>query len=836
MYKFLLIVLTLTVFGGNKILGQCAIENWNIEKRTELSSLIVEGKVIKQYPFRARGTKAIYTASVVEIYKVFKGNLSGKKTIEIITFGGQIGNERHHADPELELADDETGIFLLTENEVTLADSVKNNGVPEFQGVASLQSVIAYDMMYNKAFDGDKTYFGIETELYEKMQDLTGYKFYEVKKSAINFNAFKIRKLSAPEITSFVQSSANSGTGDILTIKGTGFRNTKGNGRIEFLDANYGDGRRMKTPFTADYKVWTDTLISVRIPTRAGTGTISLATYDSNYFTTTTSFKINFAHLNATYTPSGGSAQYFPTDHINDNGKGGYTFQMNYRFKKNNNMANTFLKALETWRCGTFMNWEVGRDTSINKIEADQVNIVKLTKNTNNVLATCYSYWSGCYMSGGGMEWYVTELDIEADSTRNWYYGTGNPSGSQYDFLSVISHELGHGHQLGHVIASQEMMHWSIAAGQKKSSLSTNDISGGTYVKDKSVKMNVCSGSKLIALNATNCGYTTPITGFKADLINVCESKNVVFTDTSKGTIKTYLWKFDNGASSATKSGKGPHTISYNTTGFKTIKLFTSNDFGTDSAVKTNYIEILPAKPPMPANILFKDTACLGLSTYYVDTFTGNYNLSWTFPAEATVTGGGKYSKQVNWTSSGGPYKIQVKSQNICGNSDSLTGTVLIMNNPVSSFTATEIGRVVTFTNNSQFATSYKWYFGDSDSSILQNPVHTYPMGKAYVAVLKATNMCKTTIYSKPVNPYHPAHIYNSVKNETYFSPNPAKDKILISDMVSEYKLFDIAGKAILRGDDKSINIEKFEDGIYFLQLKLFSGENLNFRILKKSE
>ncbi|NUM32286.1 MAG: matrixin family metalloprotease [Bacteroidetes bacterium] len=836
MYFKKLLLIVLIIFTEKNIFAQCAIENWSIEKRTELSSLIVEGKVIKLNSFRSAYSKAIYTATVIEVYKIFKGNINGSKTIEIITFGGQIGNELHRADPELELSKDETGVFLLVNNEVKLSDNIKNNGIPEFQGVASLQSLISYDLMYNKAFDGEKTYYGIETELYEKLQDLTGLKFYEVKNSAINFNLFKNRKLSSPEIKSFVQSSANSGTGDILTIKGTGFRNTRGNGRIEFLDANYGDGRRVKTPFAADYKVWNDTMISVRIPTRAGTGTISLATYDSNYFTTSTSFKINFAHLNASFAPSGGSTQYFTTDHVNDNGKGGYTFQMNYRFKNNNNMVNTFLKSLETWRCQTFMNWEVGRDTSINKIEPDQVNIVKLTKNANNVLATCYSYWNGCYVSGTEMEWYVTELDIEADSTRNWYYGTGNPSGSQYDFQSVISHELGHGHQLGHVIASQEMMHWSISPGQKKSSLSSNDIAGGTYVKDKSIKMNVCSGAKLIALNSTNCGYTKPTAGFKASLLNICESKDVVFTDTSKGIIKTYLWKFDNGASSASKTGKGPHTITYSTTGFKTIKLFTTNDFGTDSTVKTNYIEILPTKPPMPQNLKFKDTTCIGTSTYVVDTFNGNYNLTWLFPPEASEIGGGKYSKQVNWTSSGGPFKILVKSQNLCGSSDSLTGSVWVMNNPVPSFTATENGREVTFTNTSQFADSYKWYFGDSDSSSLLNPVHIYPLGKAYVAVLKATNICKTVVFSKTVNPYHPAHIYNRAKNEIYFSPNPVVDQILTSEKVLSYKIFDIAGKELLWGDKKNINFEKFEKGFYILNLKLLNGENLIFKIIKKGE
>ena len=94
--------------------GQCAIEPWSLAKRVDLSTLIVEGKVIDQYPFREFGKKDIYTASVIEVYKVFKGQVSSPYYIEIITFGGQIGLERHKASPELELQKDECGIFLLT--------------------------------------------------------------------------------------------------------------------------------------------------------------------------------------------------------------------------------------------------------------------------------------------------------------------------------------------------------------------------------------------------------------------------------------------------------------------------------------------------------------------------------------------------------------------------------------------------------------------------------------------------------------------------------------------------------------------------------------------------
>ncbi|MCP4123889.1 MAG: PKD domain-containing protein, partial [Bacteroidetes bacterium] len=44
--------------------------------------------------------------------------------------------------------------------------------------------------------------------------------------------------------------------------------------------------------------------------------------------------------------------------------------------------------------------------------------------------------------------------------------------------------------------------------------------------------------------------------------------------------------------------------------------------------------------------------------------------------------------------------------------------------------------RSVTFTNNSMNETNYLWHFGDGDSSMLENPVHTYPVAGIYTVTL----------------------------------------------------------------------------------------------------
>ncbi len=59
---------------------------------------------------------------------------------------------------------------------------------------------------------------------------------------------------------------------------------------------------------------------------------------------------------------------------------------------------------------------------------------------------------------------------------------------------------------------------------------------------------------------------------------------------------------------------------------------------------------------------------------------------------------------------------------------------------PQVGFTAEINGLTVTFTNTSNFATSYSWDFGDGNTSTEENPTHTYAGAGIYTVVLTATN------------------------------------------------------------------------------------------------
>ncbi|HKK69337.1 MAG TPA: C25 family cysteine peptidase [Bacteroidales bacterium] len=70
--------------------------------------------------------------------------------------------------------------------------------------------------------------------------------------------------------------------------------------------------------------------------------------------------------------------------------------------------------------------------------------------------------------------------------------------------------------------------------------------------------------------------------------------------------------------------------------------------------------------------------------------------------------------------------------------------TPIAPNPPVADFSGTPTtlleGESVTFTDNSQYAASYSWDFGDGNTSTEANPVHTYMSAGTYTVSLEVTN------------------------------------------------------------------------------------------------
>ncbi|MBK9292072.1 MAG: hypothetical protein IPM52_10675 [Bacteroidetes bacterium] len=100
----------------------------------------------------------------------------------------------------------------------------------------------------------------------------------------------------------------------------------------------------------------------------------------------------------------------------------------------------------------------------------------------------------------------------------------------------------------------------------------------------------------LLLLLFSHIGLNAQTADFTASPLTVCIGQPVTFTDNSSGTTGTvtYSWDFGAGASPATANTVGPHTVTYSTAGYKTVSLTITDDNGTDTETKVDYIEVLP--------------------------------------------------------------------------------------------------------------------------------------------------------------------------------------------------------------------------------------------------
>jgi len=122
---------------------------------------------------------------------------------------------------------------------------------------------------------------------------------------------------------------------------------------------------------------------------------------------------------------------------------------------------------------------------------------------------------------------------------------------------------------------------------------------------------------------------------FLADKITVCVGSSIVFSNQSIGDSCCHSWTFGDGASLENiVEGVGPHVVSYNTVGEKTISLKLTTNCGIqDVTTKFNYVNVLPQNQSI-TNLKGPDIACEGSIAYFeVDEVWGIKSYHWTLPS-----------------------------------------------------------------------------------------------------------------------------------------------------------------------------------------------------------
>lgn len=526
--------------------AQVSLREISLKEQISNSSLVVEGKVVAKRSFWDADHRLIYTANTVEVYKVFKGEPI--QTIEVLTIGGVVGLRALVVSHSLKLREGSLGVFTLYDSDVSVKKV--NKTTKQYKTYSSSQGFYKYNLKHNVALNPFGKKQGIQSSFYNEIMSLTKSKYINIADFDINKEYQKFNKsndMLVLGITDFLPTTATAGTGFTITINGTDFGGTQG--KVGFANADSG-GMSMGMPDYIDaldsqVTTWNNTQIVVEVPSSAGTGKIRVTHDDTSTTESATDLIITYAEINVE-TDVGSGMEAFATQHYDDNGSGGYTWEMQTDFFNDTEHPGakaSFMRAFDTWRCETKINWEVsGSATTTDvigiadlvepfdgELDADGENVIRFDNGSElsaGTLGTCYSWYSGRLCTPA--VWWVTDLDIVFnDSVDNpdtpgvietWYFGTGSPGADQFDFETVALHELGHGHQLGHVIDGSNVMHYALPNNTSNTTLDSNSISGANDVQSRSTTNMVC-GTPSIDL-MTNYGGSCGLNVGDIDLEN----------------------------------------------------------------------------------------------------------------------------------------------------------------------------------------------------------------------------------------------------------------------------------------------------------------------------
>lgn len=239
-----------------------------------------------------------------------------------------------------------------------------------------------------------------------------------------------------------------------------------------------------------------------------------------------------------------------------------------------------------------------------------------------------------------------------------------------------------------------------------------------------------------------------PTANFYSPTIGGCSPTQISFTNQSFNAT-TYLWNFGDAGTSTTDN---PSHIYYIPGYYDVMLIATSSNGCSDTIKKINYIHI----PGTNSHFNISSTSgCESLAVTFTDSSINASSWFWNF-GDGFID---SIQNPIHLYQDTGAYTVTLITQDTTGCTSSYTFPlpVNIYPNPIAHASVTDtIGcssYLTIWHNESQYANSYLWLFGDNDSSNAIDPTHTYLSGGIYQPTIIAMTQygCRDT-FQIPVN------------------------------------------------------------------------------------
>ncbi|HBF88191.1 MAG TPA: hypothetical protein DDX39_06065 [Bacteroidales bacterium] len=215
-----------------------------------------------------------------------------------------------------------------------------------------------------------------------------------------------------------------------------------------------------------------------------------------------------------------------------------------------------------------------------------------------------------------------------------------------------------------------------------------------------------------------------------------CELPHLTnFTNTSSGTVLSYLWTYND---SLTSTDENLAQQTYNEYGIYTVSLLIEGSSGCIDSV-SKQIEVKPFYASFSSN---KTSGCAPLSVTFYDNSLEATSWSWNFGDAGTSS-----SKNPSHTfTNPGVYTVYLSSSNSsCSGDTTKVDYITVFAPPVTSFFASDSSEckvpfTVNFTSTTDSIVEWAWTFGDGQTSTEESPSHTYDLVSNYTVKLTTTD------------------------------------------------------------------------------------------------